>query len=209
MTVTAAGIFATNMYVPSLPAIARDLNTTEQLAQFTITVFLVVFAVFQLVYGPLADRYGRKRVMLAGLAIFMVANIVTSTAQSIEWLLVARVLQAIGACAGMVITRAMVRDAYDRGESARIMAILGMGSGISSSVAPLLGGALQGWTGDWRTSFVFMTLFTLIPMVVLAVSVRETLRKSEAPRGGIGGMAHDYLALLRQPNTCCTPWARR
>ena len=187
------------MYVPSLPAIARDLGTTEQAAQFTITVFLVVFAVFQLVYGPLADRYGRKRVMLGGLAIFMVANIVASTAQTIEWLLVARVLQAIGACAGMVITRAMVRDAYDRGESARIMAILGMGSGVSSSVAPLLGGALQGWTGDWRSSFIFMTVFTLVPMVVLAVSVRETLRRSDAPGGGIGGMARNYLVLVRSP----------
>ena len=199
MTATAAGIFATNMYVPSLPAIARDFNTTEQAAQFTITVFLVAFAVFQLVYGPLADRYGRQRVMLVGLAIFMVANIVASTAQTIEWLLVARVLQAIGACAGMVITRAMVRDAYDRSESARVMAILGMGSGISSSVAPLLGGALQGWTGDWRSSFVFMTVLTLVPMVVLTVSVRETLRRSEAPRGGIGGMVGDYISLVRSP----------
>lgn len=199
MTATAAGIFATNMYVPSLPAIARDLGTTEQAAQFTITVFLVVFAVFQLVYGPLADRYGRKRVMLGGLAIFMVANIVASTAQTIEWLLFARVLQAIGACAGMVITRAMVRDAYDRGESARIMAILGMGSGVSSSVAPLLGGALQGWTGDWRSSFIFMTVFTLVPMVVLAVSVRETLRRSDGPGGGISEMARNYLVLVRSP----------
>jgi DHA1 family bicyclomycin/chloramphenicol resistance-like MFS transporter len=199
MTVTAAGIFATNMYVPSLPSIAADLVTTERMAQLTISVFLVVFAVFQLVYGPLADRYGRKRVMLSGLAIFMVANVVASTAQTIEWLLVARVLQAIGACAGMVITRAMVRDAYDRGESARIMAILGMGSGISSSIAPLLGGTLQGWTGDWRSSFVFMTVFTLVPMVVLAVSVRETLRRSTATRGGLGGMARDYLSLIRTP----------
>jgi DHA1 family bicyclomycin/chloramphenicol resistance-like MFS transporter len=115
MTVTAAGIFATNMYVPSLPAIAIDFAASEQVVQLTLTVFLVVFAVFQLVYGPLADRYGRKRVMLAGLAIFLFANVLAATAQSIEWLLFARVLQAIGACAGLVITRAMVRDSYDRG----------------------------------------------------------------------------------------------
>ncbi len=199
MTVTAAGIFATNMYVPSLPAIAIDFAASEQAVQLTLTVFLVVFAVFQLVYGPLADRYGRKRVMLAGLAIFLFANVLAATAQSIEWLLFARVLQAVGACAGLVITRAMVRDSYDRSESARIMAYLGMGSGISSSIAPLLGGALQGWTGDWRSSFVFMSLFTLAPMMVLALTVKETLRRENVATGGLGSMVRDYASLLRMP----------
>jgi MFS transporter, DHA1 family, multidrug resistance protein len=199
MTVTAAGIFATNMYVPSLPAIAIDFAASEQAVQLTLTVFLVVFAVFQLVYGPLADRYGRKRVMLAGLAIFLFANVLAATAQSIEWLLFARVLQAVGACAGLVITRAMVRDSYDRSESSRIMAYLGMGSGISSSIAPLLGGALQGWTGDWRSSFVFMSLFTLAPMMVLALTVKETLRRENVATGGLGSMVRDYASLLRMP----------
>lgn len=199
VTVTAAGIFATNMYVPSLPAIAIDLAASERAVQFTMTAFLIVFAVFQLVYGPLADRYGRKRIMLGGLTIFMIANVIAASAQSIEWLLVARVLQAVGACAGLVISRAMVRDTYERGESARIMAYLGMGSGVSSSVAPLLGGALQGWTGDWRSSFVFMSVFTLGPMLVLALTVRETLRREDAARGGLGGMVRDYFSLLRTP----------
>jgi len=194
---TAAGTVAINMYVPSLPAIADYFDASDQMVQLTLTVFMVLFAVFQLVYGPLADRYGRKRVLAWALVIFTASNALALVSQSIEWLLFARMLQAVGACSGMVVTRAMVRDVYDRSQSARIMAYLGMGGGISSSLAPLLGGALQSWTGDWRANFVFMTIFGVLVLVMLLVNVPETLQRREAPARGIGGMLADFGSLLR------------
>lgn len=199
MMATAAGVVAINMYVPSLPAIAEYFDASDQMVQLTLTVFMALFAISQLVYGPLADRYGRKPIMAGGLAIFCVANLLALSAQSIEWLLAARVLQAIGACSGLVLTRAMVRDVYDRSQSARIMAYLGMGGGISSSIAPLLGGGLQSWTGDWRANFIFMTLFGLFVLVILLTMVRETLPQREVVSRGLGGMMVDYWSLLRTP----------
>ncbi len=194
---TAAGTVAINMYVPSLPAIADYFDASDQMVQLTLTAFMFLFAIFQLVYGPLADRYGRKRVMAWALVVFTVANVMALASQSIEWLLVARMLQAIGACSGMVVTRAMVRDVYDRSQSARIMAYLGMGGGISSSLAPLLGGGLQSWTGDWRANFVFMTLLGVFVLVMLLAKVPETLQQGDRTSRSIGGMVVDYVSLLR------------
>ena len=196
---TVAGISATTIYVPTLTAVVADLSVSAQMGQLTLSVFLVMFAVFQLVYGPLADRHGRKPVLLAGLAIFLAANLLAALAQTIEVLLAARVLQGIGACAGLVIARAMVRDAYGRKDSARVMGYVGMGQGLSALFAPVIGGSLQAWTGDWHAAFFFMVALTLLPMTILVFAVRETLQPTEPASRGVSGMVLDYVSLLREP----------
>ena len=139
---TMVGIFATNLYLPSFSNIALDLNASSQSVQLTLTVFLFSFGIFQLLHGPLSDQIGRKKVMIFGLFIFIVASFGAALANSINFLIVMRVLQAIGGSTGMVIARAMVRDVYERDESAKVMAYVGMGSGVSAAAAPLIGGLL-------------------------------------------------------------------
>ena len=112
MTMVLAGVLAINVYVPALPEISRALNASPSEVQLTLTVFLVAFGIAQLVLGPMSDRYGRRPILLWGTALFVVANIVCALAFSIEALLIGRVLQAFGACAGSVVTRALVRDAW-------------------------------------------------------------------------------------------------
>lgn len=128
LSVTLSGIMAINLYAPSMPDIARAFATSGSNVQLTVLVFLVAFAVAQLVYGPLSDRYGRRPVLLSGLLLFVLANIVCAVAFSIEFLMTARVFQAVGACSGSVMTRAIVRDAYGREEAAKVMGYLAVGS---------------------------------------------------------------------------------
>jgi len=198
MTVTVVNVLATNLYVPSLPDVALSLRVSDAEAQFTLTAFLLAFAMAQLVYGPIADRFGRRRVMLAGLVLFLAGTSLAAMAPSIGWLTGARVLQALGAAGGTILARAMVRDLYDRDASARMMAYLGIGSGLAGAVGPFLGGWLQVATGTWRGGFIALAIFTIIPILVMTFVVRETLR-TPAPAGGLRSFAVDYLSLLRQP----------
>ena len=162
---TMTGIFATNLYLPSFSDISVKLKTTPQSVQLTLTVFLFSFGIFQLIHGPLSDQIGRKKVMTFGLVIFILASVGASIAQTVEFLTIMRVLQAIGGSTGMVIARAMVRDVYERDESAKIMAYVGMGSGISAAAAPLIGGLLQDFSGDWRVGFYALAFFAFFPLI--------------------------------------------
>lgn len=144
--------FASALYLPSLPAIRADLATTDALVQATLTTFLVGFAFAQLVHGPLSDRLGRRPVILAGVSLYVGASVVCALAPSIEWLMVARVLQGVGACAGLVVGRAVVRDLYDGPQLMRAMAVITTAVAIVPGFAPLLGGVLQDGLG-WRAAF--------------------------------------------------------
>lgn len=198
MTVTVINVLATNLYVPSLPDVAQSLRVSDAEAQFTLTAFLLAFAAAQLVYGPLADRLGRRRMMLAGLFLFLAGSALAAVAPSIGWLTGARVLQALGAAGGTILARAMVRDLYDRDSAARMMAYLGIGSGLAGAAGPFLGGWLQVATGTWRGGFIVLAVFTLVPITVISLVVRETL-KAPAPSNGLGTFLANYLSLLRQP----------
>ena len=174
LTATMVGIFATNLYIPSLPQMASSLSTSSQFAQLTLSVFLLSFGVCQLIHGPLSDKVGRKIVLLFGLLIFVIASFCASLAKTIDFLIAMRILQAVGCSSGMVLARAMVRDVYERNQSASVMSYVGIGSGISAAAAPIIGGILQDLTGDWRYSFYFLTLFAFFPLFVIIFFVEET-----------------------------------
>ena len=194
---TMAGIFATNLYIPSFANIVEDLQTDSQSVQLTFSVFLLFFGIFQLAHGPLSDRYGRRRLMVFGLIIFIVASFFAAVSSNIQWLMVMRVLQAIGGSCGMVLARAMVRDVYDKKQSAKIMAYVGMGSGISAAAAPLIGGLLQDITGDWRMSFYFLSIFALVPLLSVIFLVEETNRSISRSEYNFLKMLNGYFFLIK------------
>ena len=174
LTATMVGIFATNLYIPSLPQIVSDLNTSSQFVQLSLSVFLLSFGLCQLIHGPLSDQIGRKVVLMLGLIIFIGASFFASLAQSVDFLILMRILQAFSSSSGMVVARAMVRDVYQRNESASIMSLVAIGSGISAAAAPIIGGVLQDLTGDWRFSFYFLALFAAFPLAIIVFFVGET-----------------------------------
>ena len=194
---TMAGIFATSLYLPSFSNISNELNASPQSVQLTLTVFLLCFGVFQLAHGPLSDQIGRKKVMLYGLIIFIFASFGAALAYSINFLIAMRVLQAVGGSTGMVIARAMVRDSYDRDESAKIMAYVGMGSGLSAAAAPLIGGLLQDFTGDWRWGFHALAIFAAFPLLTIIFLVDETYKPRKKEKNSFFLVIEGFLTLFR------------
>lgn len=198
LSVTLSGVMAINLYAPSMPDIAREFATTGSNVQLTVLVFLVAFAVAQLIYGPVSDRYGRRPVLLGGLAIFIAANVICAAAFSIEYLMAARVFQAIGACGGSVLTRAIVRDAYGREDSVRVMGYLAMGTGVAAAIAPSIGGLIQATVG-WRGGFVFLAVLAGIPIVLVWRVLEETHLDRAAHVGGGRRWISNFGTLLRSP----------
>ena len=187
-----------SIYIPSMPAIADDLGTSMGSVQLTLTLYLIGFAFSQLIYGPVSDRYGRRPALLSALLIFFVSSIACTLAPTIEFLIVARIFQAFGACAGVVLTRAIVRDVYNRAESARVMAYLGMAMGLAPALAPVLGGQLHIFFG-WRANFAFMAIACAVAFIATWARLRETHNQRSAGTTGLYGMLNGYSRLLRSP----------
>jgi DHA1 family bicyclomycin/chloramphenicol resistance-like MFS transporter len=182
VAVSAIGPLALNIFMPSMPGLQRSFGISYGTAQLTLTLYLAGMAACQLFYGPLSDRFGRRPLMLGGLGLFVAASFLAAMAPTIETLIVARLLQALGGAAGIVLARAMVRDIYSREKSASVIAYITMAFVLAPMVAPVIGGFLDQWAG-WRASF---WLLTLLGTLVLASSVRflpETLA-SRGPGGG-------------------------
>lgn len=172
-TLVALGPLSTDFYLPALPAITLALGTDVGSTQMTLSVFLAGFGVGQLAYGPLSDRFGRRPVLMVGLVIYVLASIACTLAPAIETLIAARFLQALGACAGPVLGRAIVRDIYGPQDSARILSYMGAAMALAPLLGPVLGGTLTVWFG-WRSTFVFLTLFSLIQSVLVWRMLDET-----------------------------------
>lgn len=196
--IAASGTLAMHMFVPALPAVAHDLGTTPGAAQLTLTVYLVGIAAGQLIYGPLSDRFGRRPTLIASLSLFLAATILAAFAPSIEWLVAARVVQALGACGGLVLGRAMARDGATPEQAARQLALLVMVMTAAPAIAPLLGGTVAGLVG-WRGIFALLGAAGAALLVLTLVSLPETNR-DRAPLPGIVALLAVYRGLLRRPD---------
>lgn len=172
---TALGPLSTDFYLPSLPDIARVMQTDIAGAQATLSSFLFGFAAGQIFWGPLSDRLGRKPILLAGLGLFALATLACAFAPSIEALTLARALQALGASGPIVLGRAMVRDLYEGARAGRELARMGMIMGLVPAVAPVIGGMLQTAFG-WRSTFVASLAFGLALAAIIITVMPETLR---------------------------------
>ncbi len=172
-TLVALGPLSTDLYLPALPTLARVFASDAAGVQLTLSVFLAGFAVGQLFYGPLSDRFGRRPLMLGGLAIYGLATIACVLAESIEMLIAARFVQAIGACAGPVLGRAVVRDVWGATESARIIAYMGGAMAVAPLFGPTLGGFLTVLFG-WQSNFVILLLVCVIQLIAVARLLGES-----------------------------------
>ncbi len=195
----AFGAISTDLYLPSLPAIAAAFETDAAQVQLTLSLFLAAFAVGQLLYGPLSDRFGRRPVLLVGLTIYLGATLACLFASGIEVLIAARFAQAIGACSGVVLGRAVVRDVHGRERAARVLSYIAMAMALAPALGPILGGYLQVWFG-WRANFFALTLFGGATLLAVALLLPETNRsrnpRATEPRRLLG----NYRALARHPD---------
>jgi MFS transporter, DHA1 family, multidrug resistance protein len=203
LTVVATlGMLASTIYVPSIPAIAHGLHTSIARVQFTFVGYLVAFAVSMLALGPLSDRYGRRLVLFLGLGLGVLGSLACALSPTIGFLIGARVLQGIGACAGMVVGRATIRDLYGRDGAAQVIAGLAIAMTLIQSFAPIPGGYLQTWFG-WRANFAAVTVFAIAALALAMRYIPET----RAPRPPAAGSQLDtarsvlasYLGLIATP----------
>jgi DHA1 family bicyclomycin/chloramphenicol resistance-like MFS transporter len=172
--VTAVTALSIDMSLPAQPAIARDFGVRSDIAQLTLSLFLVGFASTQIVFGSLSDAFGRLRVLLAGFALFTVAGAACALSPAIEVLLVARFLQGVGASAGPVIARAMVRDTQATSAAARTLSTIVSVLAIAPMIAPLIGAALLDWFG-WPAIFAAHGCLGIALSLLAAFTLSETL----------------------------------
>ncbi|HHI82926.1 MAG TPA: Bcr/CflA family efflux MFS transporter, partial [Rhizobiales bacterium] len=195
---TAVGPLSTDMYLPSLPAISSALGATAPAVQLTLSAFLAGFAAGQLVHGPLSDHFGRRPVLLTGLAIFVLGSAACAYARDIEILIVSRFFQAIGASAATVLARAIVRDLHGGKDAARLLSFMGALMGIVPLAVPVFGGYLQTAFG-WRASFFTTALLALALMLVSITFLPETLDRTSRGKWQARAMIEDFTGLLASP----------
>lgn len=189
------GPLAIDMYLPAFQAMARDLQVSQGLVEQTLASYLLGLAFAQLLYGPLADRFGRKPPLLLGLALFTLASLGCAFSQDIHQLSMWRVVQAFGGAAGMVIPRAVIRDYLDTRESAQALSLLMLVMGVMPVVAPLLGGQII-MLGSWRIMFHVMALSGVLLMAAVIWNMRESLPHEQRTPLAPGVIAGHFRVLL-------------
>jgi DHA1 family bicyclomycin/chloramphenicol resistance-like MFS transporter len=194
----AFGAISTDLYLPSLPAIGREFASDTGEVQLTLSVFLAGFALSQVVYGPLSDRYGRRPVLIGGLGLYVAASFACMVAPGIELLIAARFLQALGACAGVVLGRAVVRDVYGRERAARALSYMSMAMALAPALGPILGGFLQVWFG-WRANFLVLASFGTGCLLGVFLLLPETSPQRDPAATSAAQMARNYLLLAKDP----------
>jgi len=194
--VTALGFCALHMVVPALPLLARVFDDTPAHVQLVLTLYLAGIAGGQVVYGPLSDRFGRRPVLIAGLVTFLVGTLLCGVAWSVTALVVGRVLEGSGACAGIVLGRAIIHDVYEREAAARGIAIVMMAMTLPPAISPAVGAYLAEWV-DWRAIFALLAVLGAIVLGLTAARLGET--NTRPSRLDLVGMAGSYIALARSP----------
>jgi DHA1 family bicyclomycin/chloramphenicol resistance-like MFS transporter len=174
------GTLATNILLPSLPQMAVSLKVTTPAVTASITVFLLVFALGQLLVGPISDRYGRRIPVLAGFAVFIAGSIWCGLANDLPTLLIGRAIQAAGACSTSVLSRAIARDLFTGPALARALTLIMIAMAAAPGFSPLLGGGLDYYFG-WRADFVFVGVFALLSAVAFALVLGETHNSTRIP----------------------------
>ncbi|MEU4109448.1 multidrug effflux MFS transporter [Streptomyces sp. NPDC027717] len=192
---TATTPLAMDMYLPSLPEVTRTLHAPAATVQLTLTACLAGMALGQLVVGPMSDRWGRRRPLLTGLAVYLVATALCAFAPTVETLVAFRLAQGLAGAAGIVIARAVVRDLYDGVAMARFFSTLMLISGVAPIVAPLIGGQILRVT-DWRGVFVVLTGIGAVLTALVWLRLPETLPPAERHRGGVKESLRTMRALL-------------
>ena len=196
---SAIGPFAIDMYLPTLPAIGVSLSASTAEVQMSLMAFMAAIAVCQLFYGPISDMIGRKPPLYFGIALFSLGAIGCALAPSIEWLIAARFVQGVGACAAMALPRAIVRDGYTGADAAQLQSLLMLVFSVSPILAPLAG-SLMVQFGDWRTIFWAITIIGVLGLLLIAFFLKETRPASDRLESSVGSAMQGYALLLKDRN---------
>lgn len=191
--ITLSGTMAMHIFAPALPDVARDLNVSSSVVQLTLTTYIAGLAIGQLTYGPISDRYGRRPVLVAGMILYLLASIAALLSSDIISMLIARFIQAIGGCAGLVLGRAIVRDTSAGDQAARRLSLMNLMTMAGPGLSPLVGAVLVSLTG-WRSIFAFVSIAGFLNLILILVLVPNA--------GGTGGqdmrtVMRNYLALIK------------
>ena len=193
--VTAFAPVSIDMYLPALPVLGDEYGASPGHVQLSVATFFLGLAIGQGFYGPLSDRFGRTRPLFAGLTLFVLSSIACALAPSINFLIAVRFFQALGACSGQVIARAVVRDLFEPREAVQVFSLLVLVMGVSPVLAPLLGGEIMQWY-PWRTIFWVIAALGVAGLIGTLVRLRETHRNPHR-KLAIGNVIRTYGELLR------------
>lgn len=188
--------FSIDMYLPAFPAIAGSLNTNTAQVGYSLTSYYAGLCVGQLIYGVLIDRFGRKKPLIAGLLIYLIAGVGCALAPDINFLIGVRLFMALGGCVGMVAARAVVRDLFPVKDTAKILSILVLVMGVAPIIAPTIGGFVNTWLG-WRWVFGVMALISLILITAVRLILPETKENDPTISLKIGTILPEYAAILK------------
>jgi MFS transporter, DHA1 family, multidrug resistance protein len=192
------GPVSLSFYVPAMPTMVVDLGTTASFIKLSLTLYLLGFAVAQLICGPLSDRFGRRIILLLFSLIYVAGSLLVFVTPSVEGVLAGRVIQGIGGCAGMAISRAMVRDCLDGQAAARVHSIIAMALSVAPAIGPVLGSLLLEAVG-WRALFLVMASYGLGLCLLVLLAMPETNRHPDPGALRFWPMVANYGRLLRSP----------
>ncbi|WP_413111636.1 Bcr/CflA family multidrug efflux MFS transporter [Thaumasiovibrio sp. DFM-14] len=189
---------AIDMYLPAMPSIASDLNVSSSAVQITLTVYTASFAIGQVFFGPLADAYGRRPVLICGIALFALMSVLCALSQNIQQLTWIRGLQGFTGAAASVVIMALVRDMFERDDFARTMSFITLVMTVAPLIAPLIGGYVSVYLG-WPAIFYGLALFACVVNIAVVAKIPETLSEDNRQPLRIGQTLRNYVKLLMTP----------
>jgi DHA1 family bicyclomycin/chloramphenicol resistance-like MFS transporter len=194
----ATGPISTDLYLPALPGLQSYFGANAATIQLTLSVYLGAFAVSQLIYGPLSDRFGRRAVVAVGMGLYTLASLACTLAPTIEWLIAARFVQALGGCSGGVIARAVVRDVHGADGAGKVLAKIAAAMGLAPMVGPVLGGFLTDHFG-WQACFVVLVCAGCVSLLGALFVLQETNQQLDSTALSPRQMTRNIGKLLRDP----------
>lgn len=199
---TAMGPLAIDMYLPAFPSIVAELGASQGQVERTLASYLFGLALAQIFYGPLTDRYGRKKPLILGLLIFIVASLGCALTNDVDHLMFWRIAQAFGGASGMVVPRAVIRDNFETRDASKALSMLLLVMGVTPILAPIVGGQVLR-VGDWRMIFAIMIVAATLLLIAAALTMRETLTPDKVIPLRLGTIARNYRELASHRRFLC------